>query len=278
MEFGIAISGNITQEQTQMIVSLDDSINHALETRNYGASVESLLIGFICVAPQFDSFFKKGKPKYTSGSKTTIQHGLPITVTNQFEYDVKFDYESFAKSSVEKARELLIAELESSLTNFDAYKKKFKDFDLDSFKKDFLDILKSQRSTLAEANQDYNAKPITKPEKSTPMTNLDSALAQFEECSVKHLATVGAKAPGAAGDSYQKLIEAVDYLKAHDAIEELEKFKDHPERAVQLMAASFLLPTKAQLAGEILNRISKLDSKESFIAKMLLQDLKSGNL
>ena len=275
MKFGIAISGNITQEQTQMIVNLDDNVNFALETKNYGTSVESLLIGFICVAPQFDSFFKKGKRKYTSGSKTTIQHGLSITVTNQFEYDVKFDYESFAKSSVEKARELLIAELESSLTNFDAYKKKFKDFDLDSFKKDFLDILKSLRSTLVEVNQDN---PIINSEKSTPMTNLGSALEQFKECSVKHVATIGFTVPGAAVDSYQKLLEAVDYLKAHDAIEELEKFNNHPESAVQLMAASFLLPTKAQLAGEILNRISKLDSKESFIAKMLLQDLKSGNL
>lgn len=277
MEFGIAISGNITREQTQMIVELDDSINHALETKNYGASVETLLIGFICVAPQFDSFFKKGKPKYTSGSKTTIQHGSSITVTNQFEYDVKFDYESFAKSSVEKARELLIAELESSLTNFDAYKKKFKDFDLDNFKKDFLDILKSHRSTSVDANQDYNAKPITSPERSTPMKNLESVLAQFAECSVKHVATIGGTAPGAAGDSYQKLLEAVDYLKAHDAIEELEKFRHHPENAVQLMAASFLLPSKPQVAIEMLNRISKLNSKESFIAKMLMQDLEKGD-
>lgn len=109
-------------------------------------------------------------------------------------------------------------------------------------------------------------------------TNLDSVLAQFEECSVKHVSTIGLAAPDAAGDSYHKLLEAVDYLKAHDTIEELEKFRNHPENAVQLMAASFLLPTKAQLAGEILNRISKLDSKESFIAKILLQDLKSGNL
>lgn len=278
MEFGLTISANISREKSDIINKLSDDLSAFFESRDYGSSVKTYLIGIICVAPQFDSFFKERKLQYSPGVKTVIEHDVPIKVDNSFSYSVKLNHEQFTAATTTEAHKILIEKIIESLDRAEPFRKKWKDFDLDSFRSDLLAILKTHENISTEANQDHDPNPITNPENYTTMTNLNSALAQFEECSVKHVATIGAKAPGAAGDGYQKLMEAVNYLKEHDAIRELEKFKDHPENAVRLMAASFLFPSNAALAAEILEGIPDENKAESFIAKMLLQDLRGGNL
>lgn len=263
--------------QSSFITPFSDNLKTHFKDKHYGNDLIEIVIGVICVSPGFEPFFKPKRPQYIKDKKTFKTDGFSYDVEKSLGYDIKLDFEKLKNGTELERMQQLAFEIISSLSIFDKMKTKIKDFNFEKFKVDLEAYFKDAGFTLDEASQDHVQNSITTKDQIL-VTDLNSALKQFEECSVKHVSTIGLAAPGAAGDSYQKLLEAVDYLKAHNAIEELEKFNNHPESAVQLMAASFLLPTKAQLAGEILNRISKLDSKESFIAKMLLQDLKSGNL
>lgn len=142
MEVGLTISANISQIKSDMIKEVSDNLSVFFESRDYGASVKSYLIGIMCVAPQFDAFFKEKKPHYSPGIKTVIVHNVPITVNNSFSYSVKLDFDKFNSATITEARKMLIEEIIKSMERVEPFRKKWKDFRLDEFKSDLSSILK----------------------------------------------------------------------------------------------------------------------------------------
>lgn len=144
MEFGLAIIANIDQSKTELIDKLAFEIKGFLKNKNYGNDIKAYTIGVVCVAPQFEQFFKDKKPKYTKGKKSIIQEGFPFTLEDSFEYDIKLDFETFKNGTEEECRKLLAREIMNSLTVLDDMKKKIKDFDSEKFKADLEDYFKKK--------------------------------------------------------------------------------------------------------------------------------------
>ncbi|MBK8805409.1 MAG: hypothetical protein IPO21_01680 [Bacteroidales bacterium] len=136
MEIGLAIIGNIDQSKSDLIITLSDELKEGFKNKNYGASIKSYTIGVVCVAPQFEQFFKETKPKYTKGKKIINPDGIPFTLEDSFEYSIKIDFDDFTKADKLAALKIITKEILFSLKVLDELKGKFKDFNTIKFKED----------------------------------------------------------------------------------------------------------------------------------------------
>lgn len=60
--------------------------------KTYAGGIETVLIGLICVAPEFAAFFRPRKTKYTKGSKVRYQGSVTYEVRNTLQYDLVVEY------------------------------------------------------------------------------------------------------------------------------------------------------------------------------------------
>ncbi|MFI1770292.1 hypothetical protein [Thalassobellus citreus] len=136
MTFGIAQYTNLTQEQNNWINDLSIDFKSFFENRNYGKDLNELYFGLITVKPEFDQFFKKKRPVYRPGERTSYVDGIEIKSNNCAEIKCKLDFGKVSELKktelIEKVCEELLAESES-LTRMS----KLKNFDFKSFKSDF---------------------------------------------------------------------------------------------------------------------------------------------
>ncbi|MGQ9780608.1 MAG: Imm44 family immunity protein [Bacillota bacterium] len=88
--------------------------------KDYGEGIKEYVIGIICVAPVFDSFFKIRK-NYTESKRL-------------LEYDIKLDHAKFKKANNKEIYEMLRQEVLNSLGIVEELK--IKDFDLARFRAD----------------------------------------------------------------------------------------------------------------------------------------------
>jgi hypothetical protein len=144
MEFGLAIIGNIEQAKSNLIVKLSDELDAFFKTKDYGKDVKSYTIGLVCVAPEFERFFKEKKPKYTKGKKVINPDGIPFTLEDSFEYSIKIDFETFKNGNETECQRLLAKEILQSLKVLDNMKGKIKDFNKEQVKADLENYFKEK--------------------------------------------------------------------------------------------------------------------------------------
>ena len=94
MEFGLAkyLSNDLTNK-SKIIQDYSERLSEFFKSKYYGDGLKDISVGIICVSPEFESFFKPRKPKFTK-SKTVVIYGLRTVYDHVFECDVKLDYES----------------------------------------------------------------------------------------------------------------------------------------------------------------------------------------
>ncbi len=139
MEFGLAkyLSNDLTNK-SKIIQDYSERLSEFFKSKYYGDGLKDISVGIICVSPEFESFFKPRKPKFTK-SKTVVIDGLSTVYDHVFECDVKLDYESFKKANNEEMLKITATELVSIL---DVLKeKKIKDFDIDRFQQDLKKVV-----------------------------------------------------------------------------------------------------------------------------------------
>ena len=136
MTFGIAQYTNLTQEQNNWINELSIELKTFFENQNYGKDLNELYFGLITVKPEFDQFFKKKRPRYKSGERTSFVDGIEIKSNNCVEIDCKFEFD---KVSELKKMELIEKVCSELLVESDCLNRlsKLKEFDFKSFKSDF---------------------------------------------------------------------------------------------------------------------------------------------
>ncbi|QMU27115.1 hypothetical protein [Adhaeribacter radiodurans] len=143
MIFAIAQYTGLSKGQTHWIANLSDDIDFFFKSRTYGSDLSELYIGLITVKPEFDQFFKKRRPRYRLGEKTSIVDGIIIKSNNCAEIDVKIEHAEISKLDkgklVERVCEAILAEC-ASLTRL----YKLKDFDYIAFKAAFENYLIEQ--------------------------------------------------------------------------------------------------------------------------------------
>ncbi len=150
MNIGIAIEIDIEADNKSVLIQeVSDALEEAFNDKNYGADIENIDIGFICVrvVPGVEDFSVKRKPKYVASQFIKLLDGSRKEVTNTFSFDVKLDdvaYESFVAASNDEATRLIIHSILASLSVFDKLPKKVKSFDADQFKLDITSYFNEQ--------------------------------------------------------------------------------------------------------------------------------------
>lgn len=148
MKFKINLTINEeANKKTSLIHSFSESLKGYFVNKDYGASIEDILIGLTCVnIPQgFEHLFKQHKPFYVDFKVIKNKHtGESIELKKHFHYSVKFnneEYDEFVNASDEESKKILSKLLLDSLSNFDVLPKKIKDFDKERFKTDLESFL-----------------------------------------------------------------------------------------------------------------------------------------
>lgn len=112
----------------------------------------------------------------------------------------------------------------------------------------------------------------------TKINNIDSALSVFEDAAAKHAEATEQGDYRKANKCYKSITEAVNYLKEHNALLQLEVFLRHASVGVRLWSASYLLSIRENDAIRVLEEISTLPGIHSLDAKTTLSEWKKGNL
>jgi len=142
MEFNITSESNLDNHQFQILKNLTDELSLFLSDKDYGSSIQSFIIGLICVKPEFEIFLKVRKPKYIE-DKTEIVDGESYHILHQYTYDIKLDWKMVMNLTDEMFHKILVKEIEKSLVHLDNLPKKIKDFDANRLKQDLVEHLRT---------------------------------------------------------------------------------------------------------------------------------------
>lgn len=140
MTFAIAQYTNLNQEQNSWINGLSIELKSYFKKRNYGKDLNDLYFGLITVRPEFDQFFKKKRPRYRPGIRTSIVDNIEIKTNNCVEIDCKIKFEEVKELKkldlLRKVSEELLVE-SKSLNRLS----KLQDFDFKKFESDLENYL-----------------------------------------------------------------------------------------------------------------------------------------
>lgn len=129
MDFGFSqeISEDVIHKG-DVITLLSFRAEDFFREKDFGEGIQTLIIGFICVHPDFDFFFKKRK-KYTKEGKV-------------LEYDIKLNHEKFKDATEQGIKELIAMEIKESLKIISDLK--IENFDVERFEKDLYMFLNNE--------------------------------------------------------------------------------------------------------------------------------------
>lgn len=141
MKFALTVEASIgVEDKTNLIHDLSSRLSQYFSDKNYGDDVITILIGVICVAPEFEWFSKIRKPKYVFYRKY-IRGSSEIIADRALSFEIKIDYESFKNQTDKQNVKLLATEIEKSLSNLDSLPKKIRNFDKEQFSEDMKSYL-----------------------------------------------------------------------------------------------------------------------------------------
>lgn len=136
MKFGIAVEIDAkAHKKSSLIHDLSDDLSILINSFDFGADVEQILIGFVCILtePGYENWFKERKPRFTKANKT-------------FCFDIKIDgekYKNFVASTDDESKRMLATEVINGLNRIDKIPKHVKDFKRELFKVKVTEYLKT---------------------------------------------------------------------------------------------------------------------------------------
>lgn len=136
MRFALVQYTNLTQEKTNWINDLSVEFKSFFENKNYGEELKELYFGLTMVKPEFEQFFKRKRPVYKAGERTSYIDGIETKSNNCAEINCKLEFNEISELNkaelIEKVCEVLLTESEC-LTRIS----KLKNIDFNTFKSDF---------------------------------------------------------------------------------------------------------------------------------------------
>jgi hypothetical protein len=146
IQFALNLSDGLV-DLKNMINRIEDEVNFIIKDKQYGNGITQLHIGWICVMPEYDFFFKYRKPKYYKKKRINIDN-VSLELNNIVEYEIKIEYEIFKRYKIDEAMELVITAFLNSLTYIDQIGTQIKNFDFLTFKLDLTNYFNSKKESL----------------------------------------------------------------------------------------------------------------------------------
>ncbi|HLP20733.1 MAG TPA: hypothetical protein VK174_10545 [Chitinophagales bacterium] len=122
---------------TSALILFSDDLKAHFKDKTYGSGIDTMIIAFICVNPQFDHFSIIRKPKYSKPGKKGDLYDFGKTLS----LDIKLNFEKYTNGSNEDRLKLLASHLEQLTTTYNAKMKSIKEFDLNKFHDDLFFFL-----------------------------------------------------------------------------------------------------------------------------------------
>ena len=147
MKVGLNLVVSQDVENASVILNLSDKLEFFFINKFYGEGLKMITIGIYClnVPIGFEKFSKLPNPKFIKGKKTFNPDGINITVEDCFEYCVKIDYKEFQNVNKDIAKKILASNIIESLSIFDKYENRIRNFNFVEFKNDFKIIIEQNK-------------------------------------------------------------------------------------------------------------------------------------
>jgi len=144
MRVALTQETNLPFSQTQSIIELSSFLEDYFEGLYYGVDVNQVIIGIICVKPEFKNFFKERKLKYIKEESFKNDLGEIIKIKNSVSYDIKLDYKTCSNYDSNGLQKLVAYEILKSIQKLDLFPIKIKNFDKDRFNADLENFFKNK--------------------------------------------------------------------------------------------------------------------------------------
>ena len=95
---------------------LEQRLEQHFGPKTYAGGIETVLIGLICVSPEFAAFFHPRKAKYTQETKVRHQGSVAYEVRNTLQYDLVMEYATAKSLDVHGLYEHLAQRIAASIT------------------------------------------------------------------------------------------------------------------------------------------------------------------
>lgn len=126
------------EKKTVLAISISNNLENYFNDKDYGEDLKEIIISIICVSEGFEQFFKPKKPKYIKDKKIIISNLTKQTheIEKSLEYDIKLDFQEFKNATEKESKKIIAREILLSLDTLEPMKKKIKDFEWETFKRD----------------------------------------------------------------------------------------------------------------------------------------------
>lgn len=100
-----------------------------IEPREYGEAIQEFFIGLICVSPEFKTFFKPRRDRYTKDRKVRHRDGFEIISERTFECEIELPYDTLVTAPLKEGVNFISQEVILSLDRLHKHQSKFGSFD-----------------------------------------------------------------------------------------------------------------------------------------------------
>ena|SRR6218665_2185216 len=127
MKIGFSPVSTVDVKHVSLLTEMEQKLNNFFQAKHYGEDLKELHIDVIAVRPGLDRFFKRQRPQYQPAGQS---------VSKTLKYYINLNFDRFNNANESEAKEMLKAEVLNSLSLFDRFKNKIKDFHATPFRQD----------------------------------------------------------------------------------------------------------------------------------------------
>lgn len=136
MKIKILPVSTVEVKHASLLSDIEQKLSNFFQSKNYGEDLKEVYIAVIAVKPNLQRFYKDQKPEYISDTKNYVRNTISNSFNRALKYSINLNLELFNNANEAEATEMLKQELLSSMSLFDRFKNKIKDFNVLPFKQD----------------------------------------------------------------------------------------------------------------------------------------------
>lgn len=144
MKIEFAPVSTVELKHVSLLGELQQKLNSFFYSKSYGEDLKEIYINVVIVSPRLRHFFKPSKPRYDFEYRNHVFNTLTFTTGRAMKYSISVDFEKFNMATESVAMDMLKKEFLNSISHFDRFKKKIRNFNLPSFRSDvnqFFEVL-----------------------------------------------------------------------------------------------------------------------------------------
>ncbi len=128
MKIGFAPVSTVEVKHVSLLSEMEQKLNNFFQSKHYGEDLKELCIRIIAVSPSLERFFKQQDAQYLNKKNKAGSRAL--------KYCINLNFERFNNANEAEAKEMIKTEVLKSLSLFDRFKNKIKDFNVTPFRQD----------------------------------------------------------------------------------------------------------------------------------------------